>query len=210
MTERAYGTYDSTFENLPTGDTVLTGYYQSWKYFQRYASELRQQLQFRPGYLSRASAFMANVRNSSCPHCGPKTFVGVHVRRGDRVKTRHYRQFYRVASEAYLRKAMNYFRARHDGVHFIVCSDTIDWCEETLRGQNDVSFSYSRNPVDDLALLSLCNHTVMTVGTFGWWAAWLAGGTTVYYPDHLYESTQMYTDLKVEDYFPPDWIPMRD
>ena len=32
---------------------------------------------------------------------------------------------------------------------------------------------------DDLALLAACNHTILSYGTFGMWAALLAGGRTV-------------------------------
>ena len=32
---------------------------------------------------------------------------------------------------------------------------------------------------DDLALLAACNHTILSYGTFGQWAALLAGGRTV-------------------------------
>ena len=32
---------------------------------------------------------------------------------------------------------------------------------------------------DDLALLAACNHTIMSYGTFGQWAALLAGGRVV-------------------------------
>ena len=32
---------------------------------------------------------------------------------------------------------------------------------------------------DDLALLTACNHTILSYGTFGQWAALLAGGRTV-------------------------------
>ncbi len=30
----------------------------------------------------------------------------------------------------------------------------------------------------DLALLAACNHTILTYGTFGFWAGFLAGGGT--------------------------------
>ena len=32
---------------------------------------------------------------------------------------------------------------------------------------------------DDLALLAACNHTILSYGTFGQWAAFLAGGRVV-------------------------------
>jgi len=33
----------------------------------------------------------------------------------------------------------------------------------------------------DLAILSACNHTIIYTGTFIWWAAFLAGGESIYY-----------------------------
>lgn len=35
-------------------------------------------------------------------------------------------------------------------------------------------------PEEDLALLAACSHSVMTVGSFGFWASYLAGGRVVY------------------------------
>ncbi|CAL4246553.1 unnamed protein product, partial [Meganyctiphanes norvegica] len=33
---------------------------------------------------------------------------------------------------------------------------------------------------EDLSTLSLCNASVMTLGSFGWWAGFLSGGPVVY------------------------------
>ena len=45
----------------------------------------------------------------------------------------------------------------------------------------NITFSVQHSAGQDLALLASCDHTVMATGTFSWWAAWLANGTTVYY-----------------------------
>ncbi|KAK2182390.1 hypothetical protein NP493_355g02010 [Ridgeia piscesae] len=134
------------------------------------------------------------------------TFVGVHVRRGDRVRLQHYR----VASKSYIVRAMNDFRHNFTRVHFIVCSDDLPWCKENLGQQKNVSFSDSKSPVTDFAILSLCNHTVSTVGTFSWWVGWMAGGVTTYYTRFGNTSTYMFKDVKFADYFLPNWIPMSD
>ncbi|CAL4081759.1 unnamed protein product, partial [Meganyctiphanes norvegica] len=34
--------------------------------------------------------------------------------------------------------------------------------------------------IDDFALLASCSHSVMTVGSFGFWSGFLAGGSVVY------------------------------
>ncbi|XP_041362046.1 galactoside alpha-(1,2)-fucosyltransferase 2-like [Gigantopelta aegis] len=66
------------------------------------------------------------------------------------------------------------------------------------------------SPEVDMCILSSCNHSIMTVGTFGWWASFLAGGETVHYK-HLARKgsilrKQYSSDYK--DYFYPGWIGM--
>jgi hypothetical protein len=52
---------------------------------------------------------------------------------------------------------------------------------------------------DDLATLALCEHTIVTAGSYGWWAAWLAGGNVVH--DLQYPVASQQCDR--QDYFPP-------
>ena len=42
----------------------------------------------------------------------------------------------------------------------------------------------------DLAVMSLCNHTILTYGTFSHWAGFLAGGSRVlpmHFPEYRFE-----------------------
>ncbi|KAK2170852.1 hypothetical protein NP493_1130g00052 [Ridgeia piscesae] len=105
---------------------------------------------------------------------------------------------------------MNAFRRNFSRVHFVVCSDDISWCRENLSRQKNLSFSEGKSYRVDLAILSLCNHTLTTVGTFGWWAGWLAGGVTTYYRNFAPKSAIAYKGLNIADHFWPNWIPMTD
>jgi galactoside 2-L-fucosyltransferase 1/2 len=40
-----------------------------------------------------------------------------------------------------------------------------------------------------MAILALCDHFISTVGTLGWWIAWLAGGNVTYYKWHARENS---------------------
>lgn len=58
-----------------------------------------------------------------------------------------------------------------------------------------------------MAILSLCDHVVMTVGTFGWWGAWLSRGTVVYCkdfpkPGSIIDKNALFRD----ELYPPNWI----
>ena len=76
----------------------------------------------------------------------------------------------------------------------------------TRRVRTQIIFSPGFDDGQDLALLSQCNHTIMTVGTFGWWAGYLAGGITVYYNNFPAKNSVLYFQFREKEFFPPDWI----
>jgi galactoside 2-L-fucosyltransferase 1/2 len=69
-----------------------------------------------------------------------------------------------------------------------------------------VVMSREHTTEQDLAILSACNHTIMTVGTYGWWAGYLAGGTTVYLRNFPAARSELDRWFSRDDFFPPDWI----
>uniref|UniRef100_A0A0B6YVN7 L-Fucosyltransferase n=1 Tax=Arion vulgaris TaxID=1028688 RepID=A0A0B6YVN7_9EUPU len=122
---------------------------------------------------------------------------------------------------------------RYPNAVFFVTSDDITWCqdnimppklseiftEDTLQKttvgllknktlQDKVPIIFSRLPDSwaDFSVLTLCNHSIITVGTFGWWSAWLANGDVVYYKDYPLPGTKLDYELKKEDFFPEHWV----
>ena len=81
---------------------------------------------------------------------------------------------------------MEYFREEYDHPAFVYVSDDMEWGEKELGDLADkhgdlflVGCGDGDDPDcvgKDFALLSSCNHTITTHGTFGHWAAYLAGG----------------------------------
>jgi hypothetical protein len=61
----------------------------------------------------------------------------------------------------------------------------------------------------DLAILSHCrNGTIVSVGTFGWWIAWLANAPmVVYYPGWPKPGSPLFNIFTRRDFVPPHWIP---
>ena len=195
----------------------LQGYFQSWRYFDNVVDRVRQNFVFHEHILSEAKLFLSSVKPTAWKENDVDfTRVGVHVRRGDLVMIPRIHQFgYTVATADYFHSAMKYFAERYYHVQFVVCSDDIEWCHSSLPTAADIGsnvnivFSENRSPKVDLAILAHCNHTVMSVGSFGWWAAWLANGTTVYYADWPRPFSRLEYHVDKNDYFPKHWIPMR-
>ena len=208
ITQSRYGMYDRKFERLPNCNVQLRGYFQSWKFFQKYEPDMRREFTLKGPLKMHAANYLrriAAMHNSRVQYKNI-TFVGVHVRRGDKVRKKNYN----VASVSYITRAMNDFRRNFTRVHFIVCSDDIKWCKQNLGQEKNISFSESRSPIMDFAILTLCNHTLSTVGSFSWWAGWLAGGVTTYYKNYANTNTTVYKNVKATDFFLPNWIPMSD
>lgn len=203
----------------PEADVVLCCYFQSWRYFVEYSDDLRSIFRFKNWIEKRAqSILLMATRDYMQMQFGVRlpqqvshtvTYVGVHVRRSDYLLTEHLKRGYKAASISYFLKAMDYFRQKYANVYFVVCSDEIEWAKTHLRDK-DVYFVEGQDGLIDLAVLANCNHTVTSVGTYSWWAGWLAGGEVTYYSHWPAPGTEIDKDYKHDDYFMPHWKPFSD
>lgn len=221
LDERGYGIYTKFDETQYCSSSSSQGscaftfgpYLQSYKYLQLSGKSIRSALTFashlRDGVVAKARSMVHRVRTN------PTTaIVGIHVRRGDVLEV----DYLRVASVAYLRKAMQHYETEfRSNVRFILLSDDRTWCQsqtDLFAGHEfDVVLATHDNdndPVLDLAILSHCDHMILTVGTFGWWGAWLGMAENVVYNqdaivlDHATNRGQ----IRLDDYYPPMWTGM--
>ena len=189
----------------------LRGSFCSWKYTRPVETELRRQLQFR----RELTAFVEQFLSARVPRgwdADSFVRVGVHVRRGDFLKPWAVSSGFTVAGRDYLTTAMAYFVERYRRIQFVVASNDVTWCRRNIAPSSfdedriSVVFSVGHSAAQDLALLASCDHTVMTTGTYSWWAAWLANGTTVYYRNFPKRGSRLWKRSNVDDYYPPWWI----
>ncbi|CAF1153322.1 unnamed protein product [Adineta steineri] len=191
----------------------LRGYWLSYLYFAKYDEELRQRIfvasqsilknvstffiefyQRQRGY--RPEFLLENHQSfkKQLSQLNSTTWIGIHVRRSDFVDLRF------SSSDAYLFDAVKYYTARYPNAHFIVTSDDKPYCEKLFRNQSNISLTpetYSTG--DDLVILSLCQHSVITGGTYGWWTGYLAGGEVIH--DKIYPS-----GCSRREYYYPPWF----
>ena len=199
------------FEN--DKDLSLNGYFQSWIYFVHVEKELRQILVFKEKIKETASDILRTVLSKYLKHSPDAlwkqvSFVGIHVRRGDLLSEKNVDLGYITAPADYFHKAMLYFRNKYTIPIFVVCSDDIQWSQQIL-GNNDTYYVHETLGID-MAVLSQCNHSICSVGTFSWWSAWLTKGTKVYYPHQSKPGSWLRTKFSqhLYDYFPLHWIPI--
>ena len=121
---QAFYKYDPEMEHIQNTD-VIRGYIQVMNYFLPYTSLLRDRLVINDNLVSSTQNYLHGL-------CVPfnSTFVGIHVRWGDWGSKRLARKGQLIPRSLYLKNAMTYFLAKYTNVHFIVCSDEIDWCRQ--------------------------------------------------------------------------------
>ena len=178
---------------------MVSTYLNNIGYFVEYAPEIRSQLILRERYriiaqhllhdlINKTSKIRNSILNTSSKHLFQGgidvVFVSVHVRRGDALKEPH-KNF---PGLPYFQKAMNYFRNKFSNkLIFIVVTDDFEWSKANIIGE-DVVFTGAKGMKtreEDFSIALACNHTIMSVGTFGWWIGFLTGGEVIYYKDWI-------------------------
>ena len=131
----------------------------------------------------------------------PDLYVGVHVRRSDYQKYEMIRKLKPLKASYYL-EAMELYRQYYKDKKFafMIISDDIEWCKKHLKKKAKDVF-YASNPKmslhdgigHDLALMSKCNHTISSRGSFSYWASVFSGWGAKVLPCHF----PAYQDLEV-------------
>lgn len=202
-------------------DIELVGAFKSWRYFDHVRKDIKKQFLFGNKVIGIVQEFLhqslSKLTNLEMTKSGkafnqnhPVNYVGIHIRRGDILSEPSSKYGYIPADKNYLSAAMQYFMHKlTDNVIFVVTSDDLDWCRQNLSTDNYfVVFSMYSHPGLDLCLLSQCNHTIVTVGAFGWWGAWLAGGTTVYHTNFPKPGSDLDKEFRSSDYYVAQWYPL--
>lgn len=192
-------TFDPAVSDLEPG-VLLTGYYQSPRYFSDAETALRADLTLREPLSTWAATVQAHIRSLPCP-------VSLHVRRGDYVANAAVLAHHGSCSPAYYRRALQVLGRQEPDLDVVVFSDDPEWAARNVQPRHTRSATTVRPPEasgapENLHLLSLARHAVMANSTFSWWGAWLRRGSgTVVAPRPWFAAA---TDTR--DLLPADWI----
>ena len=112
----------------------------------------------------------------------------------------------------YVSRAMTYFLVRFQYVHFVVASQDTSWCRKYVaRDRKDVTIMEGNSAAVDMAALTLTDHMIVSIGTYGWWAGYLNPGMKTYMKDFIganSDFSESFDDLNATDYIYPGWVPL--
>ena len=187
-----------------TSDVVkIHGYRQSWKYFTHtWEYDLKNRLKFSSLIQSKINHYLHSVLSDKS---SDTSLVGIHIRRGDFKNLADHG--YTVSNIAYIENAIKYYEQQKKGIMFIIATKDQTWTKEhVLPLRNNIFMSPFTSPFDDMCLLASCNDSIITGGSYGWWSAYLAGGSVVYDTTFPKPETRIGKRFKKEDYYPPNWV----
>jgi hypothetical protein len=147
----------------------INGYWQSEKYFIEIEDTIRKEFSLREP-LDQYSRDMA-AKISATPGS-----VMLHIRRGDFVYHPYASKMMGVCPPEYYDAAQAIIRERVQDPHYFVFSDDLKWVKEHVKTGFPTEY-IGQGPeknYQDLDLMRLCTHHILSNSTFGWWGAWLS------------------------------------
>ena len=211
MHEKRMLYFDERFFNLPETNVTIGGYLQGFKYFENISEEIfKTYSDINPQLLEKVKRFKVSVNQAARKRLSyhSPTTVCLHVRRGDYLSKKSVEAGLKVPTPADLHFAMKWMEEKYKQVLFIVASNNKNWCHRYLKKEN-VFISNFISAEDDFTLMQSCDHMVMTVGTFGWWAAWMTshrGGDVMYYRDPFTPGSRKDRHFDRVSHYPGHWL----
>ena len=195
--------YDRAFEEL--GPKVsLFGYFQSERYFNSIAGNLREWFSPREPLGAAAAAALNRIEASRLP-------VSVHVRRGDYLKPGTH-EVHGILGESFYRQVFERLESmvRREAEIFIFSDDPAA-AEQVLSfvpGSRLIHvYGDPERPWEDMALMARCRHHVIANSSFSWWGAWLnpSPDKIVVAPRAWFVATEL-SKRNTSDLYPAGWI----
>ncbi len=150
---------DNVFNN---NNIYLMGYWQNEQYFIKHRQLILSTFTPKTPLQHNAKNYLARIKSEQS--------VSLHIRRGDYLK----HDEIGVLPLSYYQNAIDYHQKRDEHVVFFVFSNDIEWCRQSLNNIHNVVFvEGTSSPIEDLWLMSQCEHNIIANSTFSWWSAWL-------------------------------------
>jgi len=179
-----------------SNDVMLSGFWQSERYFASHGHQLRTDLVLKHPLPS--AAVKLAVQMASSPS------VAMHVRRGDYLTDPKALVKHGVTSAHYYQTALQLMIEKLGGVDLYVFSDDPDWVRTNIQHSNIIFVSdFGFSAEQDLWLISVCQHQIIANSSFSWWGAYLND-----YANKIIVAPQPWFDAKhmaQQDIIPAGW-----
>lgn len=173
------------FQKAKTDQIILSGNFESPKYFEKMQSKLREE--FTPIHepLAHNEGLYKEIEKTQS--------ICVTIRRGDYYTNEKNKRFQICTSEYYV-QGVEHILKQYPDAQVFAFSDDIEWVKENIKFPCKVSYERGDDPVwEKLRLMYSCKHFVISNSTFSWWAQYLGS-----YKDKIVVAPDVWVDDGIE------------
>ena len=160
--------FDPEVRELPE-PVHLTGYFQSERYFNDFAAEIRRDFALAQPFTAERQQVFDAIRTASKP-------VSVHVRRGDYVSNAHANSVHGTCEPAWYDMAIAQMIESLPDATFFLFSDDPQWAKDNIAFPRPVTLvepGSDGRDAQDMQLMAACHSHIVANSSFSWWGAWL-------------------------------------
>jgi hypothetical protein len=187
---------------LAKGGSLLQEYLQSEHYFKLYRNSILQMFTFNAQYESKVIETLSEYYRFH------SYVVSIHVRRGDLLSL----GYMNFPPDEYFIMAMEKFESRLPNVGFLVVSTDSEWCKSRSVFLRQNVYVIDKPYLKDIqfGLISYSDGIILSMGTFGWWAAYIASerrnASVIYFFNEFNLSHSVNSGkVDVNTYYPASW-----
>jgi hypothetical protein len=179
--------FDEEFFNNCPDDVDVYGYFQSEKYFNHIAKQIRQDFSFHDKIIEECLSYKTKFAGTK--------IISLHIRRGDYISD----PSFECLSLDYYWNALKLL----PNFPVIVFSDDPEWCKNVFKNDQFITSPFE-DPFSDLCLMSLCDYHIIANSTFSWWGSWLAKSKQTIAPHNWFSGE--FANWNTRDLYLPNWI----
>jgi len=192
--------FDGDNLNKAKKNSILYGYFQKESYFSGYREEILKDFVFIEPLNSDNQTIADQIAECNS--------VSIHIRRGDYLNSVNSHVF-AECSLSYFQQAIEYIKNNIKTPHFFFFSDDLSWVKNnfaSLESSHFIDINHGKNSYNDMRLMSLCKHNIITNSTFSWWSAWLNQNPNkiVIAPKHFYKNEIKNKEI-ITSIYPTTW-----
>ncbi len=180
----------------PKNNALYDGWWQSEKYFDNVADQIRKEFSFKETILPKSQALFEKIQSTNA--------VCLNVRRTDFLKVAELN----TTNLDYFLNGAKYIAERVEQPHFYIFSDDIEWSRDNIKlGHPTTVVDHEhkgRKFGNYLQLMKACQHFIIPNSSFAWWAIWLNENPSkiVIAPKNWFNDAKFDTS----DLVPKNWI----
>jgi hypothetical protein len=189
--ERQFSFDEEFFNDFPSHDVNLLGFFQTEKYFKHIESQIKNDFSFIPEYYDVSAKLREDFT---------KELISIHIRRSDYVN-----------NPSHASPNMSYYQESLDllpqDCEVLIFSDDPQWCKsQKLFSSDRFLISETDDPYIDLCLMTMCQYHIIAASSFSWWGAYLSKSQKVIAPAVWFGPSNSH--LNTDDIYLNNWIKM--